>query len=93
LHDSVDGRQEITHALNITQRAVVFIIGQEHILHLLKMDIGTNISKRRVGIRMWSIFAGKKWYMTIGSMDIFFYSRDPKKWDESVSGLEKWRRS
>jgi hypothetical protein len=52
LHDCVERSQEVTHALYISQVRVIFIVCQEHILHLLKVHIGSCIGEWRVGVRV-----------------------------------------
>jgi hypothetical protein len=48
------------------------------------MDVRTDLSKRRCGIRMWSILSGKDRNMAICAVYVFLYMANPKKWDESV---------
>lgn len=45
LHYGVDGSKQIAHALNVAQVFVVLIVCQEHIFHLLKVNIRTDLGK------------------------------------------------
>ncbi|KAI7091849.1 RabGAP/TBC [Hortaea werneckii] len=73
---SVDWCKEIRHALHVTKVAVVFVVRQQHILHLLKMNIGAGLSERRIRIRVRDVFAGEEWDVAICAMDILFYRGD-----------------
>lgn len=61
LHDRIDRRKEITHPLDIAQVAVIFVIRQEHVLHLFEMNVGAHVGKWRVWIGMRDIFPFEKW--------------------------------
>jgi AraC-like DNA-binding protein len=39
LLNSIDRCQQITHALNVAQIAIVFVVSEKHILHLFEMDV------------------------------------------------------
>lgn len=45
LQDSIDRSKEIGHALDVAKVAIVFVIGEEHVFHLLKMDICSDVCK------------------------------------------------
>ncbi len=47
LHDGVNRSQEIGHALNVAEVAVIFVVCEQHVFHLLEMDIGPHIRERR----------------------------------------------
>ena len=81
LHHSVDWGKKIRHALYVAQVAVVLVVGEEHVFHLLQMDIGAHVCERRGGIRVWRIFTREEGYCAIGSMDVFLCCQDPKEWD------------
>ena len=44
------------------------------------MHIGANISKGRIRVRMWNVFARKYWDVSICSVHIFLYTSDPIEW-------------
>jgi hypothetical protein len=80
LHNSVDGCKKVAHTLYVAEVLVVFVVGQEHILHLLQVDISACIGEWRIWIRMWNVFACEDWDVAICSMYIFFYMADPIEW-------------
>jgi hypothetical protein len=80
LHDSVNGGEQITHALDITKLFVVFVVSQKHVLHLFEVNISPGLCKRRIRIWMRDIFAFKEGNMSIGSMYVFFYMTNPIEW-------------
>jgi hypothetical protein len=80
LHDRVYGCKEIAHALDVTQVLVVLVVCQEHILHLLEMDISASVRKWRVWVRMRNVFACEDWYVAVCSVYIFLYMADPIEW-------------
>ena len=84
LHDGVDGSKEVAHALDIAQVAVVFVVGQQHILHLLEVDVRADFGKGGIGIGMRYVLALEERDVAIGAVDILFYMLDPKKWVESA---------
>ena len=47
LHDGVNRSQEIGHALDVAEVAVIFVVSEQHVFHLLEMDIGPHIRERR----------------------------------------------
>lgn len=59
LHNGIKRCKEIAHALNVAQIGVVFVVGQEHVLHLFHVDIRASIRERRVGVWMGNVFACK----------------------------------
>jgi hypothetical protein len=85
LHDCVDRRKQIAHTLNVAKILVVFIIREEHILHLLQVDVGAHIGKRRVGIRVRNVLTSEDGDITICAMYVFLYTTDPIEWDKSAS--------
>lgn len=87
LHNGVYGCKKVAHALYIAKVLVVFVVGQEHVLHLLQVDIGACVSKWRIGIRMWNIFACEDWDVAICSVYIFLYMADPIEWGKVSLGF------
>lgn len=85
LHDCVDGREEIAHTLYVAKTLVVFVVGKQHILHLLQMDVRANICKWRVGIRMRNILTSKDGDIAICAMYILLYTTNPIEWGKSVN--------
>src|SRR5436190_12407363 len=79
LHHRINRCQEITHTLNIVKVAVVFIICQQHVFHLLQMDICTTLSEWRIGVRMRKIFSCKKRDGAICAVNILLCSADTGK--------------
>lgn len=43
--NGVDRSQKIAHTLDIAKVTIVLIIGEEHIFHLLKMNVGADLCK------------------------------------------------
>jgi len=80
LHDCIYWGQQVAHALNITKLFVVLIVSEQHVFHLLEMNIRPYFRKRAVGIRMRRVFASKKRDVAIGTVNILFYIADPVKW-------------
>jgi hypothetical protein len=80
LHNGINRCEKITHALYVTEILVVLVIRQKHILHLLQVDIGASIGKRRVKIRVWNVFASEDWNIAVCSVHIFLYVADPIEW-------------
>jgi len=72
LHDSVDWSQEVTHALHVAEIAVVFVVGQQHVFHLLEMDVRADLREGRVRIGVWDILALEQGNMTISAVNILF---------------------
>jgi hypothetical protein len=70
--------------LYISEIAVVLVVGKEHILHLLQMNVRTYVCERGRGIWVRRVFAGKKWDCTIGSVDILLCYRSPQEWEALV---------
>ena len=54
----------------------MLVVGQEQVFHLLEMDIGTRLGKRRVWIRMGDVLAGEERDVAIGAVHVFFYRGD-----------------
>jgi hypothetical protein len=84
LHDCVDRRKQVAHALNVTKVLIVLIVSEKHVLHLLKMNVGADIRKRRIGIGMWNVLASEDGDIAICAMYVFFYTTDPIEWDKSA---------
>lgn len=84
LHDCVDGCEQIAHTLYVTKALVVLVVGEQHVLHLLQMHIGTNVCKWRVGIRMRNVLAGEDGNIAVCAMYILLYTTDPKEWEKLV---------
>lgn len=82
LHDGVDGREEIAHALHVAEVAVVFIVGEQHVFHLLEMDVGADFGEGGFGVRMCDVFAFEEGDVAVGAVDVLFYIADPEKWVE-----------
>ena len=57
LLDSVDGSEEVTHALHIPKVSIVFVVSQEHVFELLHVNVGAGLCKWRVWVGMWYVFA------------------------------------
>ena len=85
LHDSVDGREQIAHALNVAKILVVFVVRKKHVFHLLQVNVGASFRKRRVGVGVRNVLAGKDGDIAICAMYIFLYTTDPIEWDKSAS--------
>jgi len=85
LHNCVDGRKQIAHALNVAKILVVFVIRKKHVFHLLQVNVGAHIRKRRVRVRVRNVLAGEDGNIAICAMDVFLYTTDPIEWDKSAS--------
>ena len=46
LLNGVDRGKKIAHALDIAKITVIFIVREEHIFHLLKMNVGSDFCER-----------------------------------------------
>jgi hypothetical protein len=51
------------------------------------MNIGAGISKRRIWVRMWNIFAREDGDVSICAMYIFLYMVDPIEWGKVSLGF------
>jgi hypothetical protein len=51
---------------------------------LLQMNVGADVRERRVGIRMWDVFASEDWNVTICAMYVLLYTTNPIEWDKSA---------
>lgn len=85
LHDCIDGRKQIAHALNVAEILVVFVVRKKHVFHLLQVNIGTSFRKRRVRVRVGNVLAGEDGDIAICAMYVFLYTTDPIEWDKSAS--------
>lgn len=84
LKDGIEGREEVGHALHVAEGRVVLVVGQEHVFHLLEVDVGAGVSEGGVGIWVRGVFACEEGDEAVCSVDIFFYSEDPKRWELSA---------
>ena len=48
------------------------------------MDIGANISERRIGIRVGNIFPREYWNIAVCSVYVFLYTTNPIEWEKLV---------
>jgi hypothetical protein len=48
------------------------------------MNVGADVRERRVGIRMWDVFASEDWNVTICAMYVLLYTTNPIEWDKSA---------
>jgi len=85
LHNRVDGRKQIAHTLNVAKVLVVFVIRKKHVFHLLQVNVGAHIRKRRVGVRMRNVLAGEDGNIAICAVYVLLYTTDPIEWDKSAS--------
>ena len=70
LHNCVQWGKKIAHSLYVTQVGVIFIVRQEHVLHLLKMNIGAHIGEWGIWVRVRNVFSGKQRNRPICAMNI-----------------------
>jgi hypothetical protein len=80
LHNGIDRRQQIAHTLDVAKIFVVFVVGEQHIFHLLQMDVGPDVSERRVGVRVRNIFAHEDGNRAICAVYVLLYCTDPIEW-------------
>ena len=72
LGDGVDGREQVGHSLDVAEVAVVFVVGEEHVFHLLEVDVGAALGEGGVGIRMWDVLAGEEGDVAVCAVDVLF---------------------
>jgi hypothetical protein len=77
LHDGVDGRKQVAHALHIAQVLIPLIVCEQDLLHLLEMDVGADLRERRVRIRVRAVLARKERQVPVGTMDVLLYRAHP----------------
>lgn len=71
LYDSVDGCQQIRHALHVAQFPVVLIVREEQVLHFFHVRVGANLGKGRVWVWVRNVFAHEDRNVAIGAVDVF----------------------
>ena len=71
LHDCVERSKKVAHTLDVAQFGVIFVVCQEHVLHLLQVHVRPRVGERRIGVRMGNVFPSEQRYQTICTVDIF----------------------
>lgn len=70
--------------MHVAEITVMFVVGQQHVFHLLEVDVRADFREGRVRIGVGDILALEQGDMTIGAVNILFYIANPKKWVESA---------
>lgn len=73
LHDCIDGREEIAHALDVAEVLVVLVVGKEHILHLFEVYVRPNVGERRIWIGVRDVLSFEDGNVAICSVHILLY--------------------
>jgi hypothetical protein len=72
LHDRIDGREQVGHALHIAEGGVVFVVGEEHVFHLLEVNVGAGFGEGGVRVGVRCVFAGEEGDVAIGAVNVLF---------------------
>ena len=87
LHDCVNRRKQVAHALHVAEILVILVVGKQHVFHLLQVDVGADVRKRRVWVGMGNVLSLEDGNGTICSVHILLYSTNPIEWGQVSQGV------